>query len=144
MFSRLLQDIKYGARALRHAPVFSATVVLTLGLAIAAATAVFSLIDAALLKSLPYRDPDRLVHIYQAIPKAIPFPVGFSPPDFLALRERVSFLPHDNEISRTMAPRCAGASPLPSPPWCSSDGLRARGPTPRRRASTSRRSARRN
>ena len=90
MFSRLLQDIKYGARALRHAPVFSTTVVLTLGLAITATTAVFSLMDAELLKSLPYRDPDRLVHIYQAIPKAIPFPVGFSPPDFLALRERVS------------------------------------------------------
>ena len=90
MFSRLLQDVKYGARALRHAPIFSTTVVLTLALAIAATTAVFSLVDATLLKSLPYREPDRLVHMYQSIPKAIAFPVGFSPPDFLALRERVS------------------------------------------------------
>ena len=90
MFSRLLQDIRYGARSLRHAPIHSTTVVLTLALAIAATTAVFSLVDAVLLKSLPYRDAGRLVQIYQSIPQAIPFPVGFSPPDFLALRERVS------------------------------------------------------
>ena len=56
----IVDDLKYGWRQLIKAPGFTITAVLTLGLAIGANTAVFSLVDAVLLKSIPYPEPDRL------------------------------------------------------------------------------------
>jgi predicted permease len=56
----IADDLKYGWRQLIKAPGFTITAVLTLGLAIGANTAVFSLVDAVLLKSIPYPRPERL------------------------------------------------------------------------------------
>ena len=56
----IADDLKYGWRQLIKAPGFSITAILTLGLAIGANTAVFSLVDAVLLKSIPYPQPERL------------------------------------------------------------------------------------
>lgn len=56
-----LQDIRYGWRGMRRGPVFAATAVLSLGLAIGAITAVYSIVDAAVLRPLPVSNPDRLV-----------------------------------------------------------------------------------
>src|SRR5688500_994316 len=56
----LADDLKYGWRQLIKAPGFSITAIMTLGLAIGADTAVFSMVDAVLLKSLPYPNPERL------------------------------------------------------------------------------------
>jgi putative ABC transport system permease protein len=56
----IADDLKYGWRQLVKAPGFSITAILTLALAIGANTAVFSLVDAVLLKSLPYPQPERL------------------------------------------------------------------------------------
>lgn len=56
----IVDDLKYGWRQLIKAPGFSLTAILTLGLAIGANTAVFSLVDAVLLKSIPYPQPERL------------------------------------------------------------------------------------
>jgi predicted permease len=53
-------DLRFAFRQLRKSPGFSSAAILTLGLAIGANTAVFSLVDAALVKSLPYPQPDRL------------------------------------------------------------------------------------
>jgi predicted permease len=58
-----LQDIRYALRQLRRAPVFTITVVLTLGLGIGATTAIFSLIHTVMLKSLPVVDPSHLYRI---------------------------------------------------------------------------------
>jgi len=60
---KLLQNIRYAARVLSRTPGFTLTVVLTLALAIGANSAVFSAIDAVLLKPLPFPDADRLVQL---------------------------------------------------------------------------------
>lgn len=56
----IVDDVRFGWRQLIKAPGFTATAILTLGLAIGANTAVFSLVDAALVKALPYPKPERL------------------------------------------------------------------------------------
>ena len=84
----LWQDLRYSIRVLARAPLFSAAVIVTLGLAIGASTAVFSVVNTVLLRSLPLADPERLVLLYEAIPKAISGPIGFSAPDFKAFEQR--------------------------------------------------------
>ncbi len=61
MFQDLIYDIRYGTRQLRNAPRFTLTVVLVLALGIGANTAIFSAIDAAFLRPLPFPHPERLV-----------------------------------------------------------------------------------
>ena len=59
----LMQDVRYALRQLRNAPAFAITAILTLALGIGANTAIFSLLDQALLRSLPVREPNRLVFL---------------------------------------------------------------------------------
>ncbi len=67
--STLAQDVRYSARTLRRAPGFTAAAVLVLGLGTGATNAIFSLVDAALLRPLPFRDADRLVKIFERAPQ---------------------------------------------------------------------------
>ena len=59
----LLNNLRYCARMMRRAPLFTVTVVLTVMLAIAADTTIFSIVNAVLLRPLPFQEPDRLVQI---------------------------------------------------------------------------------
>ena len=60
-----LQDVRYGLRQMRRAPGFTAVAVVTLGVGIGVSAAIFSLVDTVMVRPLPYREPGRLVSVYE-------------------------------------------------------------------------------
>lgn len=61
----LWRDLRFAARTLWKRPGFAAATILTLALGIGANSAIFALVDATLLRPLPFRDPDRLVMLWE-------------------------------------------------------------------------------
>src|SRR5689334_15048200 len=61
----MLGDIRYALRTLRLAPAFSIVAIVTLTLAVGATTAMFSVVDAIMIRGLPYQNADRLQNIYE-------------------------------------------------------------------------------
>lgn len=84
---QLLQDLRYTARHWIRKPGFALVVVLTLALGIGANAAIFSVVDAVLLKPLPYPEPERLVQIYAQFPNLGFDKFWISGPEYLELRE---------------------------------------------------------
>jgi len=82
------QDVKFAARSLRKRPGFAATVLLTLALGIGANAAIFSVVDAILLKPLPFAQPDRLVHLWEVYQSNVDNRSEASYPDYLDWRAR--------------------------------------------------------
>ncbi|HEV2802106.1 MAG TPA: ABC transporter permease [Pyrinomonadaceae bacterium] len=83
------QDVTYGARMLLKRPGFTAVAVLTLALGIGANSAIFSVVNAVLLRPLPYEEAERLVRIGgRDLRRAAEPPGTFSPPDFYDWRAR--------------------------------------------------------
>jgi putative ABC transport system permease protein len=82
----LLQDLRYGLRMLLHKPGFAAVAVITLALGIGANTAIFSVVNAVLLRPLPYREPGKLVRIYTEFPTMNLKKFWVSAPEFLDIQ----------------------------------------------------------
>jgi predicted permease len=86
--SELGQDVGYGLRMLVKKPTLTIVAVLTLALGVGANTAIFSIVNAVLLRSLPYRDPDRLVRVFFNEPGVGLKDVRFSEPELEDLQKR--------------------------------------------------------
>jgi len=99
----LWQDLRYGARMLRKNTGFTLIAVLTLSLGIGANTAIFSFVNAALLRPLHYHDPERLVFVFEAEPQLPKAPV--TGPDYLDWKEA-------NKIFEAMAAGTDGSANL--------------------------------
>ena len=84
----LRNDLRQAIRPHTRAPQFSAQVNATHALAIGANTAIFSVVNAVLMRSLPYAEPERLVMLYEGVGTRLERPFGFSAPDLVAFRER--------------------------------------------------------
>ena len=82
VFETLLQDSRYGMRILRKYPGFSLTVMVTLALGIGANATIFSVINAVLLEPLPYKEPDRLIRLWETNPGSGLTEVAVSVPNF--------------------------------------------------------------
>src|SRR5579859_3471453 len=92
----LAQDIRFALRMLRKSPGFTAVAVLTLALGIGATTSIFSVVNAVLLKSLPYLQPGRLVLVQERIPKLSQRAIPVSAPDVLVMQR-------DNHVFDSLA-----------------------------------------
>ena len=81
----LLFDLRHGFRALVKAPAFTVVTILTLALGIGANSAIFTLVNAALVRPLGFADPERLILIYESIPRSGRDRFDVSPADYLDL-----------------------------------------------------------
>jgi putative ABC transport system permease protein len=87
-WSDLWNDLRFAVRVLRRQPGFTVVVLLTLMLGIGANTAIFTVVDAALLRPLPYREPERLVHLWETQRGDVSDRSEASYPDFLDWRSQ--------------------------------------------------------
>jgi len=112
----LIQDLKFALRGLIKRPGFTVIAVITLALGIGSSTAIFSVVDAAMVKGLPYQEPDRLYHMWERTSQKDFDQREFSYPDYQDyLQNKVvdiaaytgggTILNGDNQAERVFAPQ---------------------------------------
>lgn len=84
----LVRDVRHAARNLMRTPGFALVTTLTLALVIGANTAIFSVVNAVILRPLGYPQPDRLIYISSQFPQMGFDQFWMSPPEFLEFQER--------------------------------------------------------
>jgi predicted permease len=92
LLEAVLQDVRYAVRWLGRNPIFTIAVIATLALGIGATTAVFSVVDSALLRPLPYRNSERIVRIWNTFSPRGMTEIPLSEPEFLEYRQSQSFV----------------------------------------------------
>ena len=88
MMESILQDLRYGLRTLLKAPRFAITAVITLAVGIAANVAIFTFVDATLIRPLPYKDSRQLVAIYDTREQTVSSQFEASYPDYLDWKQQ--------------------------------------------------------
>src|SRR5215216_2050188 len=123
------QDIKYGLRVLLKNPGFTAVAVLSLALGTGACTAIFSIVDAVLLRSLPYAEPSRLVQVREVDSKGSQMAVA--EPNFLDLHARNRSLEAVAQYNGSLATVVGASQPVRTNVlWASTDFFRVFGVEP--------------
>ena len=89
--NKLIQDLRYGFRTLLKRPGFSLVAVATLAIGMGASTVIFTVVNAALLRGLPYKEPNRLVHLWEKTPKSDFSKREFSYPDYQDYQQNTVF-----------------------------------------------------
>lgn len=125
----LLPDLRYSYRVLLKNPGFAVIAVLTLALGIGASTAIFSIVDAVLLRSLPYPEPDRIVELREVSEKGTLMPVA--EPNFLDVRTRGRGIEAIAQYSGGLVTVTGGSEPARARViWVSGDFFRVLGVQP--------------
>ncbi len=86
----IAQDVSYALRGLARSPAFAAAALLTIALGTGATSAIFTVVNAVLLRPLPYRDPDRLVLVWSSEPRGRP--TWLSPPELEDISRHATML----------------------------------------------------
>jgi putative ABC transport system permease protein len=101
LFQDFVQDLRISVRSLSRVPMLTLTIIVTVGLGLGATAAIFSAVSAALLRPLPYAEPENLVRLYTDAP---PFKFRFSVADYLAFAEQQkSFVRHATYTDRALS-----------------------------------------
>jgi macrolide transport system ATP-binding/permease protein len=125
----LAQDLRFAARQLAKSPGFTLTAVLTLALGIGASVAIFGFVDAALIRPLPYPDPNRLVEVTETTPQLAR--ANLSWPDYLDWKRlNTSFTGFDIHQGRSYTLRTAGGAEMVMGVRVSAGFFRTLGVTP--------------
>src|SRR5215813_4384695 len=82
MINSIIKDLRFALRGLRKHPAFMGIAIVTLALGIGGSTSIFTVVDAALLRGLPYRSADRLYHLWEQTPQQAYPKREFSYPDY--------------------------------------------------------------
>jgi putative ABC transport system permease protein len=109
-----LRDVRYGLRRLAAAPGFTVIAILTLALGIGANIAIFTVVNAVLIRPLPFRNPDRLVRVAADARATDGRNIGISEPELRDLRDHAGVFESVTTRRRTRTAR--GSSGTPTPP----------------------------
>src|SRR5271154_1207628 len=111
LLEALFQDVRYGMRMLTKNPGFTLAAAITLALGIGANPAIFSIVNAAILRPLPYKDSSRIVSINVHTAMFPSFSLGVSWPDFQQIRSQASSVEQTVAYSTTEKTLTGNASP---------------------------------
>jgi len=109
---KTMQDLRYALRMLLKTPVFSLVAIATLALGIGANTAIFSVINAVLIERLPFKDPERLVAVWEQNSRRPDFSNPVSPINYLRWRERASTFENFGAFLGIRSNLTGGAQPV--------------------------------